>query len=92
MKHRQEETATPFELCCGVYQPQISPITAGKEGTGSPALQNDRGWKLPSFKDLIHQNNGVSWHRSEERTMALVAGDVLHNRNLALARLYGRPV
>jgi len=30
MKHRQEETPTPFELCCGVYQPQISPLRRGK--------------------------------------------------------------
>lgn len=26
MKHRQEKTPTPFELCCGLYQSQINPV------------------------------------------------------------------
>lgn len=31
MKHRQEETPTPFEICCGVYQPQINPVTEARQ-------------------------------------------------------------
>lgn len=80
MKHRQEKTPTPFELFCGVYQPQISPMRRGKAkkvDTGSPALQKGRGWNISSSKDPICQNYGESWHSSQEPAMTLVAEDVL---------------
>lgn len=84
MKHRQEKTPTPFELCCGLYQSQINPVRRDNTKEVQEAQLCKKVWSGIPPALRTHQNNGESWHSSKERNNS--AGDVLAQQKSGISQ------
>lgn len=93
MKHRQEGTPTQFELCCGVYQPQISPMRRGKAKKLQEAqlCKKAGGGSSPSSGTPCSRITGSNGTEVRRAHWLWLLKRYWHNRNLAQTGLYGRP-